>query len=307
MGRFPQWFDLWEMSALSNRDIDYYIFTDVDRKSKLNVKYIDFSMEEFNSLATEKLGFQIKIEKPYKFCDFKVVYGKIFQDYIKNYAYWAHTDFDLIYGRVSYFLEKYNCEKYDRFLPLGHLAFYKNTEEVNSYYEQYDASPDYKAILQDKRFYGFDELGMVELYVNKKYPFFTNRIFAEINFRFKRLKLNRDDLNYKYQVFYYEDGRIYRAYYENGGIKTEEFIYLHFQTRNLPNHNCMDNSFYITAKGMYPKNYESVSLNIIKKYNPYYGKFYESMELQFSNLKYKVRKKYLSPFKQSLLRLKKSL
>lgn len=290
-GTFPQWFDLWEMSALHNRDIDYLIFTDINRKSTKNIKYVNLSMKDFNELASDKLGFKINVKRAHKLCDFKIAYGRIFHDYIKEYLYWAHTDFDLVYGRISYFLTKYHCEHYDRFLPLGHLAFYKNTKEVNSYYEQYidKNGLDYKLILQDEKNHGFDEVGMVELYHDKGYTFFENRVFAEINQRYKRFKLNRDDPNYEHQIFFYENGKIYRAYFENNILKTDEFMYLHFQSRNLPNHGCDGKSFYITSTGMYPKNFEKVTMDIIRKYNPYPGKLYEFVEISTFHRRLSIR------------------
>lgn len=289
-GTFPEWFSLWELSAVSNPNIDFLIFTDNKIEAHKNIRYVDFSMSKFNGLSSEKLGFNVELNSAYKLCDFKVVYGKIFEDYISGYDFWAHTDFDMFYGDLNYFLSKYDCKIYDRFLPLGHLAFYRNSSEVVNRYAEYNCDPNYIQILQSPQSFAFDEVGMVNLYTNKGYPFFSGRIFAEINQRFKRFKLNRDDINYIYQIFYYERGKIYRSYYLNGEIKQNEFMYIHFQSRRLKVHGQVGNSFYITSSGIYRKDYKSVTLKDIKRFNKYRGRLYEILELKTFKLRCKLKR-----------------
>lgn len=289
-GVFPEWFPLWELSAVNNPNIDFYIFTDSKIESHKNVKYVNFSMSKFNLLATNKLGFNVNLSSAYKLCDYKVLYGKIFEDYISGYDYWAHTDFDMFYGDLSYFLSKYDCASYDRFLPLGHLAFYKNTPAVVNRYTEYNYNPNYIQILQSPQGFAFDEVGMVNLYEDKGYSFFKGRIFAEINQRFKRFKLNKDDVNYKYQIFYYENGKVYRSFYLNGEIRQDEFMYVHFQSRKLKVHGEVGSRFYITSSGIYNKKFQEVTLRDIKKYNNYRGWLYEVLELKTFKLRAKLKR-----------------
>lgn len=282
-GNFPEWHFLWEMSALKNEKIDFMVFTDSECvSSRSNLKYIKFTMENFNALASEKLNLIIKIKRPYKLCDFKVVYGKIFEDYILDYLYWAHCDFDLFFGDIVYFCEKYTIEKFDRFLPLGHLAFYKNNKIVNNYYLKYHTSKiNYKDVFVNvNKSYAFDEKGMVKLYDLNNYSFFKKRIFVEINCRYKRFRLNKRDKNYKYQVFYWENGSVFRAYFHKSVI-VEKFMYIHFQNRKLKVIDAINEgeSFYITNKGIFLKPKGEPTLDDMKKYNEYKGKIYELCEI----------------------------
>jgi len=290
-GKFPEWYDFWEQSAVKNVNIDYIIFTNNIRKNKSNVFYYNFTLKEFNLLASQKLGMKIEIQNYYKLCDFKIVYGKIFGDYIMNYNYWGHCDFDLIFGDIFHFINKFNINEYDKFLPLGHLSFYRNCESVNNYYLNYDNYPkSYKNIFTSNNFFAFDEIGMIEVYEKGDFPFFKERIFAEINQRYKRFKLNKKDKNYKHQLFYYEDGKIFMAYLENHEIKINEFMYLHFQNRKFNEIGKVGRYFYITYNGFIPKEKGIPNIETIKALNKYKGLWYEKCEIVKFNFSSKFRK-----------------
>ena len=38
-------------------------------------------------------------------CDYKVAYGEMFQDYIKEYDFWGHCDMDMIFGEENFINE----------------------------------------------------------------------------------------------------------------------------------------------------------------------------------------------------------
>ena len=52
------------------------------------------------------------------------MFGVILEEYFSGYDYWGHSDLDVIYGDLTYFFKKFNLERYDKFLPLGHLCLY---------------------------------------------------------------------------------------------------------------------------------------------------------------------------------------
>jgi len=58
------------------------------------------SLKGFNELVNVKIkvGVDINVTNGYKLCDFKPMYGFMFQDYIKDYVAWAHCDVDIILG-----------------------------------------------------------------------------------------------------------------------------------------------------------------------------------------------------------------
>ena len=54
---------------------------------------------------------------------------------------------------------------------------------------------------------------------------------------------NNKNVNYKHQIFVYDNGHIFRYYIENDSIKKQEFNYIHFKKRQLPL-NIVDKSLF---------------------------------------------------------------
>ena len=286
-GKFPNYFSLWLKSCAYNPNVDFLIFTDNDLPSTENVKFYPMTLQEMQKRATAVLGFEASLGKPYKCCDYRVIYGLIFEEYLKGYEYWGHCDFDVIFGDLESFFEKFDLYKYDRFLALGHLSLYKNTKEVNERFKEEGVEPSYKDVYATDKGFAFDEInGMPSYYLKKGYPIFTKNIFSDISslhHRYRRSEfylLEKKPQNYKYQIFYWDKGRIYRAYFLKGNIYDEEYIYIHFRKRpNFTVEFDVDtvDSFYITNQGFIPKTGE-VNKEIIKKLNKYHGALYEGLE-----------------------------
>lgn len=283
-GNFNNYFPLWLRSCENNPKIDFIIFNDCDYREVVprNVRLIPFSLAKMKALAIEKTGIDnLYLDKPYKCCDFKPLYGEIFADYISEYEYWGHCDFDLIWGNLYEFMVKNEYQKYDKFLNLGHLSFYRNTPEINHRYTKEGGVNSYIEALTSEDNMSFDENGgMGKIYLHNKYPFFYKRVYADISPIYHRYKLSEycsldePDKNYKKQVFYWKDGRTYRAYVsKDKTLHTEEFMYIHFQKR--PNYPLMTelmsvNAFFITNKGFLPMTKSEISMEDIKKYNRQY-------------------------------------
>lgn len=283
-GTFPDWMPYWLKSCQSNSSIDFLLVTDIKNiELPENVHIINMSLSELKKLAEKKLKMKISMERPYKVCDYRPAYGIIFSDYIKEYDYWGHCDFDLIWGDIRTFIEKYNIEKYDKFLPLGHLALYRNTEKCNNYFKlEGSECGNYKEVFENDVNYAFDETGGIySIYKRNNLPMFSNRIFAEIKTFHKRFRLKKSDRNYKHQIFYYEDGKIYRAYKKGKKIEKEEYIYIHFR-RKIPANKQIEfqniKDFFITNEGFIPKNKGVPTIEEIEKYNYNPGILVEILE-----------------------------
>ena len=98
-GTLPNYFKLWLRSCEHNKSISFYLFTDADLSAYViptNVRWITYSLEQMQKRASEVLGFEAALYSPYKCCDFKPLYGQIFSEYIQEFDYWGHCDFDLI-------------------------------------------------------------------------------------------------------------------------------------------------------------------------------------------------------------------
>lgn len=306
-GEFPSNYKLWLRSCEYNSTVDFLIFTNQMIESKMkNVKYINISFENFNKLIKNKIGNEFNIEHPYKCCDYRPAYGVIFEDYIREYDFWGHCDFDMIFGDIRKFITEDMLNIYDKILPLGHLSLYRNTSKVNNRYkEEGSLVGDYEEVFRNSNEnFAFDEIkGIGNIYYRNKYPFFDKIIFADISITKKRFTLILNDKNrknYNNQVFYWENGHVCRAYEDDGIIKIDEFIYIHFKQRKyLKNLVDMDNcnSFYICDLGFIQKENRISALNDIKKYNKYPGKLYEICEegkFKYKEIKRKIKKRILN-------------
>lgn len=297
-GELPAYFSLWLKSAQWNSNIDFYIFTDckIDNPP-LNVKVEYITLREMKALAEKRLMMPVSLNRPYKCCDFKPVYGIIFEEYVKQYEYWGHFDVDLIMGDLYGFMMKYHYQKYDKFMHLGHFSFYRNNKQVNNYYKLPGSLVgDYKKVFSTQKSCAFDELlGIGNIYLTNNISFFYKKIYADISCHYKRFRLSEQCClgekikNYKYQVFYWQNGKIYRTYIYKGKTYNEEFAYIHLQKR--PDY-AVDfsqeavNAFYIGDNGFMVKDNSNINKKIIKKINDYPGFLYEFKE----TMKYNVEK-----------------
>lgn len=268
-GKFPSHFNLWLKSAGENKEFDFYIYGDCETKNLKavpnNVKFIYLTFDNMKAMIQSKFDFDIVLDAPYKLCDYKPAYGFLFEDDIKDYKYWGHIDIDTILGSLNKYLPEHEYQKIYKF---GHLCIYCNTYENNRRFMQ-PCGQNYKNVFTTSFITVFDELpGM-----NKKFDLlgieqYSSNDFADIARRRKNFTLNSEICrkNYKYQIFYYDNGRILRDYFDGGKICTDEFNYIHFSHRHPEDKTQGSNSFYITRFGCIKKNGKT-TLDDIKKYN----------------------------------------
>lgn len=230
-GKLPNYFPLWLNSCGFNKEISWFVFTDDEAHYEYfdNVKIISLSFEDVKQIVENKLDFDVNITNPYKFCDFKVLYGKIFEDYIKDYTHWGHCDLDVIFGDLTKFITNDKLEKYDRLYDLGHLSIYKNTDIVNEHYKMYYSGLDYRVILGSPYHFGFDESkGLNLIYQENKLPMLIENVCADINYRNLEFHVNRTYNTHDY--FEFCEGQIWGC---NDGQKTVEYSYIHLQKRKM--------------------------------------------------------------------------
>jgi hypothetical protein len=284
-GKFPVYFPLWLDSCKYNPTIDFLIITDQKIKHiPPNVKKINMSFQEFKTLAQSKFDFPISMERPYKICDYRPAFGEICSEYIKDYDFWGHCDFDMVFGDLRNFFTADILNVYDKILNLGHLSLYRNTYECNNRYKLNGSLVgDYKKIFTTDKGYAFDEVrGIYQIYKTNNFPVFDKRIFADISAIYKRFRLALNDINYKDQIFSFEEGKVYREYYLDNKYNKEEFVYLHIKKpKDLQIKFDINNTkrYYITNAGFFSKE-DDADLATIRKYNTYKRFLYEEFEKQ---------------------------
>lgn len=249
-GNLPEYYPLWLYSCAQNPTIDFYVFTD-DRSTfnyPTNVHQISMSFEEVKQRLQSQFVFSISLERPYKLCDYKPVYGSAFADYLKNYDFWGHCDLDLIWGNIRHFFTDDLLDAHDRILWQGHCSLYRNTEKVNKYYCTLPSCGcmDWKLVYSTPANQSFDEYaehnggGLSLIMERNGVPMYKEWIFADLAVGLRRFQCSYTENQFyttdadSLGCFFARDSQgLYLHYRKNGEFRTQEFLYCHFQKRAL--------------------------------------------------------------------------
>lgn len=288
LGQLPNYFHLWLQSCAANPTIDWLFFTD-QKISDLpgNVKCFPTHLEELRKLCKEKIAPETILPLAYKVCDYKPMYGVMFEEYLAGYDFWGYCDFDMIFGNLRSFFTEELLVRFDKILTLGHLSIYRNTPEINQRFRCPCSKLDLKKVIVTEKTCAFDEWrGIYTIYKENGFSMYDEVPFADISCMKKRLTLHRrSSAKYKApapdfcrQTFYWENGELYRAYVDGGMVKTDTFLYIHLARRKFPAPPRLE-AFYCTQGGFVEKRAGTLpSAKEIQKLNPYYGKLYEWIE-----------------------------
>ncbi len=289
-GKFPHYIDLWTRSCECNPEVDFLVVGDAELPYlPSNVRYLKMTLEEFKVLIEKKTQMSVKLSTGFKCCDYKPLYGHIFSELISEYDYWGFCDFDMLFGDILSFSKQYGISCYDKFLELGHLCLMRNSEEMRLLPMDKEIFPE---VATTDKTTQFDELRGINTIINKTgHSMFTKRIFADVSRLWKRIKLaekypGSTDKNHKHQLFYWNNGKVFRAYVENGAIKTEEYIYIHLKKRKYGFSNCNAseiNTIFITPDKLECSSDKTpeITKNRIYSMNKYHGRLYELIEEKF--------------------------
>lgn len=250
-GKFPNYFDLFLKSCEKNTSIDWLIFTDIDEPYDypVNVKRIQMTFKELKDMFQSKFDFQIALDSPYKLCDYKVMTGYLFQDYLKEYDYWGYSDIDMLFGDIRKFLPDSKICKYDKVGHLGHLTIYRNNDDVNTLFMKTIYGRErYKEVLTSNSHFSFTEwfqININDIFIDQNRPvWFFNRFFDveayEENFRrvvlevkYDRIKDRKWHFERKGSFASWENGKVYQWTKTAGKWEKKEFAYVHFQKRKM--------------------------------------------------------------------------
>lgn len=293
-GTLPNYFNLWLQSCAYNNKIDFLLVTD-QKVSPLpdNVRTLAYDLHSFKELAQAKLGEEIRLEQPYKCCDYKPMYGLILEEYLKSYDFWGHCDIDLVFGDLLSFITEEVLRKYSKIYHLGHLSLYKNTKQINEAFKLPGSLRcDWQFVINTDKICVFDEeFGIDRIFEKNGLPIYTSLDFADIDFCIKRLIAIRKN-NYKNQLFCFEEGHCYRYYVEGKEIKRDEFSYIHMQQRKFGNTLQPTNSSrFAILKDTFIPLINDVTINDIKKWNPYSHFLLEKVEYYFNWYAFLIRRK----------------
>lgn len=279
-GKLPNFFELWLNSAKKNSDIDFLIVTDDDTSRyelSSNIKVIKSSLENVSNLISEKLEMNIKIVNPYKLCDFKPFYGKIFEDHLNNYTHWGYFDFDMYLGNLNKFITQEILQEYDKVGIYGHLTIFKNNIRMMEFILDSDNWPySLESTLASKKLFALDEAAGINIAVNSSNLKQKQLVISDINYMLPIWSDVRFD--WPYQFFYVVDGNVYvaRSRADRKEIIIEEVTYIHYQKRKIDFHGVdLEKPFYFSNQGIFNFSKEKLielifSVEISKSYRKKY-------------------------------------
>lgn len=264
IGSLPWYFPYFLHSCRYNPSIDFVILSDnksVPVTLPPNVKIIHYTIDQFKTIASKALDFEVVVDHGYKLCDFKPAYGYIFKDLVKGYDFWGHCDMDIIFGNIRNFMTDELLTEHDVISArhdylTGSFALYRNGLFNNSLFME---SRDYKKVFTSNQNFCFDE---------------TNYAFKafEEGLHYSEIKTDVESMTHVVQRLG-EEGKL-KAYFEfqileglagsmlwNNGILTYknefEVMYFHliklktiYSEENIPDR-VIPNKFRIGKKKIY--------------------------------------------------------
>lgn len=309
-GRFNNYFRLWLESAKNNPTIDFLLFTDQEVDSFNNIKVFKSSLQDVSNLAQRNLSAILKekglpiisgcgrINKPYKLCDYKPIYGIIFKQYLKNYDFWGHCDVDLIFGNIRHFITPEILYQYDRILSCGHFSLYKNTYENNLKFLNSRGNligiPSYEQVYSSDKSFSFDEWpGMSKLWSTMNWSMYNTTIFDDIYVLRKHFiscqKIEKD-FGISNVIFAYNNGHLFRFYFRNLKVVKEETMYVHLQKRPMKvETNSIDKYLIVPNKFI---DYQHPSAIVLRKYGNKWLFYPNAIKIRLNNLKRKIMDKF---------------
>lgn len=267
-GTFPNYFPVWLNSCRQNPTIDFLVVTDNTPDKYLlpsNVRFLNMTFDKLRELIQRRFDFKISLDRPYKLCDYKPVYGEALQEWLAGYDFWGHCDIDLIWGNIRNFVTEEILERYDRICNQGHCSIYRNDPRVNSFYRILDPHSclDWREVFTNDRNFSFDEYATINedgsggglsriMEINEE-RIYSKWIFANVTARQqKRFQISLDDherecspdqvrlFEKRYysteseaemQLFERNSDGLYLWYCKEGCVTKKEFMYVHFSRR----------------------------------------------------------------------------
>lgn len=133
-GDFPEWMGKYVKHAEKLKMYGYDFLIDTD-------------IEGFKKRVKDKLGIDCPIiPGTGKVQDYRATFGVLYEEELKDYEWYGHVDFDMVFGDVDKWFPNSLLEQYDVISNhgtyiCGPWTLYRNTDSVNNLFRDY---PDWK-------------------------------------------------------------------------------------------------------------------------------------------------------------------
>lgn len=242
LGKFKKETLLSLETLLDNSLIQVLLISDDINTSNIKharLQVVNMSSKDISLLIFNKLKIRQNLKLPYKLCDMKPFYWKIFEDYyyVREYQYIGFCDLDVIYGNIDNFLLMTD-EPQNIIGENGHFCVFDEKVSKLLWCDFIDSSRNHfiNYILRQSKCFAFDEFKFLhilfDLYVNEN----------NINWN-KSISKSCVDLSYHTPRFFCNNRKEYLTYFEKDqsevccDFQTSKNIkvpYIHFQKRKIP-------------------------------------------------------------------------
>lgn len=240
-------------TCAGNPTVDFLLLTD-DRTPYAyppNVRVVPATLAALKRRFAARLGVPVRLEQPYKLCDFRLAYGMLFREEIEGYDLWGFADTDLLLGDLRAFLPDQLLDAYGRIFTHGHLSLFSRSVPADFFQLPIPGMPTWQEVLSSGRSYAFDEwinqndayntLDRLGLRTYRDKPFFDMVPPGRAGpFGFvrgcpkERPEIAAYEREMSDTAFYYAEGKLYRIGLRNGvEIVKTEILYAHFQQRSF--------------------------------------------------------------------------
>lgn len=253
-GKLHSYFDKFLIGCKYNPTIDWILFT--DDKSPFpypdNVKVHYTTLDTIRERAKTALQREVCIRIPRGLCNYKVMYGEIFEKELEEYDFWGYCDCDLVFGDIRAFLTDAILSSYGKIGICGHLTLMRNDDfhrhiwkDVAVSFQKYMEVDIFK---EGERAWSFDEAAGINRYFREnELAQYSNRIFESYNPDKKgfipdyrtnnekgllpRIRNRKNCIPWrirKHVILEFDHGKMYRICLIHGKIHKEEVCYAHF-------------------------------------------------------------------------------
>ena len=243
-GKLPLTMPYFLKTCEFNLNYNWIIFTD-DRTPysypmNVQVKYCSF--DDIVALCNDKFDYEIELNNPKKLCDIKPAYGYIFEEYLKDFAYWGYCDLDEYFGDLNQFISLEQLTNFEKIYSLGHMTIFKNNDRMRNLFQ---IGNDFKQVVSTASNQVFDEWPRNGVSINyiaereKIRTYYGKEMFDVAPWKsyFSNVAFDEQLKVWKLcgggRIIVWRDGRIFSYWIEDRKLRRREHIYVHIQKRNL--------------------------------------------------------------------------
>lgn len=244
----PEHFQLYLNSCGYNKEFEWLFITNARETYQVpdNVEILHWEFSDLQRYVQKQFDFSISLKNAYKLCDYKVLYGYLFSEYLNGYDFWGYCDCtDVIWGTLSHFITEERLKNYDKIYWKGHLTLYRNEGKFNRCFMEYEKEGvSYCDIISREDYFAPDETGFLNIsdaWAERGYSvYLAEEEIADVSPLFFDFRKSYHVANGRnraekdcHRIFLWESGKLYSYSLLENRIRQEEIAYVHFQKRKM--------------------------------------------------------------------------